>query len=76
MLNIANPKNRFAQAEGVASLIHQVVGAGSMCWPEVKGVFQDDKARKVAEEALERLFEIQAKQFIDEMMGYYTGKSS
>ncbi|QIG58228.1 hypothetical protein SEA_SKOG_76 [Gordonia phage Skog] len=50
-------KNRFADAESVETLIHYIVGAASMCWEKVDkaGVFDDAKARSVADDGLERL---------------------
>lgn len=53
-------ENRFKDADNVESLIYQTVGAGSVCWenPGGAGVFDDEKARGVAEDAVQRLREL------------------
>lgn len=54
--------NRFDDALTVEQLIYQAVGAASVCWenPGGAGIFDDGKARGVADDALARLKEIQA----------------
>lgn len=52
--------NLFHDAEDIPALIYQLVGAGSTCWENLSGtgVFQDEKAKKFAEDALIRLEEL------------------
>ena len=53
-------KGRFAEAEDVPQLIHQLVGAASTCWIGGTGdrEFWTSEARKVASEAITRLNEL------------------
>lgn len=49
--------NMFAGCESIEEVIYQAVGAGSMCWENMSntGVFQDQQARQVAQDALEEI---------------------
>lgn len=53
-------ENRFAEAEDIPQLIHQLVGAASTCWIGGTGdrEFWTAEARKVAGEAITRLNEL------------------
>lgn len=53
-------QNMFTGVMNIKELLHQAVGAGSMCWENVSGagVFDDGKARQVAEDLEEQLSEI------------------
>ena len=53
-------KNRFADAADATELMHQVIGAGSMCWEDLSGagVFDSTEAAKIAKEAVERFGEL------------------
>jgi hypothetical protein len=46
----------------VEALIHQTIGAGSMCWENLcgAGVFDSTGAKKIADDALARLAELNA----------------
>lgn len=50
-------KNRFEECTNVSQLLHQLTGAGSVCWenPGGAGVFDDKFARAVTSDALEKL---------------------
>lgn len=52
--------NLFAEAPDVRALIHQIIGAGSMCWENLgwAGVFDSELAAQIAENALSRLDEL------------------
>lgn len=53
-------KNRFENAADASELIHQAIGAGSMCWENVRaaGVFDSTEAAKIAKDAVARLGEL------------------
>lgn len=55
-----SPLNRFEDAEDVTELIHQVIGAGSMCWENLSGagVFDSTEAAKIGSDAVARLSEL------------------
>jgi hypothetical protein len=52
--------NRFEDAKTIQELVYQTVGAGSVCWENLggAGVFDSEKAREVATDALNRLGEL------------------
>lgn len=54
------PVNQFWDAENVESLLAQMVGAGSVCWENMKGTgtFNDHFARKIVDDGLSRLHEL------------------
>lgn len=57
---IKPPENRFRDATTVEEVVGQAVGAGSVCWENVRaaGVFQSDEAARIVQEALARLAEL------------------
>ncbi len=58
--------NRFGEVNDVHALIHQIVGAGSMCWKNIEldcpsidlGEFDMGEASKIADEGFEQLCKI------------------
>lgn len=54
--------NRFADCEDITQVVFQAVGAGSVCWENMSGtgIFQDDQARNVGDDAVARIHEILA----------------
>lgn len=53
-------KNRFDEACDVHELVHQIIGAASMCWEDLTdaGVFDSTEAALVADDGLARLAEL------------------
>lgn len=51
-------KNIFYDVNDVQTLIYQTVGAGSVCWHGLDGVFDDARARAVAADSYERYLQI------------------
>lgn len=49
--------NTFDDAKTVEEVIFQAIGAGSTCWENLggTGTFQDDRARRLGEDAMARL---------------------
>lgn len=48
----------FSEAKNVTELMYQIVGAASMCWDNGTGVFDDESAKKIADEGIDRLIEL------------------
>lgn len=53
-------ENRFKDAKSVEEVVFQAIGAGSVCWenPGGAGIFDSTEAKKVGDEAMERLREM------------------
>lgn len=59
--------NRFSDAETVDSVLFQAMGTASMCWSvPPRGIFDSTEARKVGDEAVERI-----KELLDDRPGYW-----
>lgn len=50
--------NRFSDCSNIEELVHQLIGAGSMCWdqqPNGERIFDDAAAIKLANDGIEKL---------------------
>lgn len=52
--------NRFKECATAEEVVFQAIGAGSMCWENVRaaGVFDSDEAKRIGNDAVARLNEL------------------
>lgn len=61
-------------AEALSRMVHEAVGAASTCWENLEGtgVFQDDRAREVAERLLNQIHSLAPALTRQPYLGYAT----